>query len=493
MNSAQIRYLSSLINRKTVSIIGSGPSGFYTAYHLLKKSPIPLNVTIWEKLPVPFGLSRYGVAPDHPEVKNCEETFTTCAEEFSQPTNETHKLSFVGGVTIGKEITLETLLNNQDAVVLSYGCAGDKKLNIPGEQGTKGVFSSREFVNWYNGHPDFAKDKRFTTFDWSKVSKVGIIGNGNVALDITRVLISNKIEEIWQNTDISPIALNMVRKAPVKDVKLIARRDFLHSKFTNKELRELWELEKYGVRGCIDSKFFQKEMFDSFKPDRVLNRRVEMCSEYLKPFDERSKKNYKKAPPPTSGYNKFWELDYLKTPLEINRDESGTIKSLTLCNNQIQEDNSLKPLKDSNNILTYEMDLLITSLGYAGVPMPEFSKLSIRFDRDHVANKQGRVLTVNGEIFPHLYASGWIRKGSQGVIASTMQDAFEVGDRVIQDLTVSGALSSEKSIDLSNIKHSTWADWERINKKEVTRGQKEHKSRSKFLTFEDLWHNIEEI
>lgn len=154
---------------------------------------------------------------------------------------------------------LKELLDNQDAVILSYGCTGDRKLNIPGELGTKGVFSSREFVNWYNGHPDFAKDKRFTDFDWSKVSKVGIIGNGNVALDITRVLISNQIDEIWENTDISSLALNLLRRAPVKDVKLIARRDFVHSKFTNKELRELWELEKYGIRGRIDPKFSRKK------------------------------------------------------------------------------------------------------------------------------------------------------------------------------------------------------------------------------------------
>lgn len=493
MSFVQIRHISSQINRKTVSIVGSGPSGFYTAYHLLKKSPIPLNVTIWEKLPVPFGLSRYGVAPDHPEVKNCEETFTTCAEEFSSPTNQKHKFSFVGGITIGKEILLKELLDNQDAVILSYGCTGDRKLNIPGELGTKGVFSSREFVNWYNGHPDFAKDKRFTDFDWSKVSKVGIIGNGNVALDITRVLISNQIDEIWENTDISSLALNLLRRAPVKDVKLIARRDFVHSKFTNKELRELWELEKYGIRGRIDPKFFQKEMFDPSKYDRAFNRRVEMCSEYLKPFNERSKKNYKKAPPPSSGYDKFWELDYLKTPLKINKDDFGAINSLSLCNNRLNEDNCLQPLKDVNNIMTYKVDLLITSLGYAGVPMPEFSKLSIGFDKDHIANKQGRVLTSSGEIFPHLYASGWIRKGSQGVIASTMQDAFEVGDRVIQDLVVSGALSLENSIDLSNIKHTTWKDWERINKKELLRGKKEHKTRSKFLTFEELWSGVEGI
>ena len=131
--------------------------------------------------------------------------------------------------------------------------------------------------------------------------------------------------------------------------------------------------------------------------------------------------------------------------------------------------------------------MCIRDRGYAGVPMPEFSNLSVRFDKDHIANEQGRVLTTNGRIFPRLYASGWIRKGSKGVIASTMQDAFEVGDKVIQDLVVSGALSSGKSIDLSNVKHTTWEDWKRINKKELLRGQKEHKTRSKFLTFEELW------
>lgn len=488
-----IRYASFNAGRKRVSIVGSGPSGFYTAYHLLTKSSVPLHITMWEKLPVPFGLSRYGIAPDHPEVKNCEDTFMRCAEEFSQP-GQKHQFDFVGGITIGDKILLSDLLHKEDAVILSYGCAGDKKLGIPGENDTKGVFSSREFVNWYNGHPDYAMDPKFTDFDWSQVKKVGIIGNGNVALDLTRVLISNSVGGLWGPTDISPVALNCLTKAPVRDVKLIARRDFNHSKFTNKELRELWELEKYGIHGKIDPKYFQADMYDlATIKDRAFKRRVEMCSEYLKPFDQRTKKNYKKFVPPliSASDSKIWELDYLKSPLKINCDDGGKIKSLTLCRNNITEDNRVIALKDEK--ITYDLELLITSLGYSGKPLPEFSKLGVQFQKDHIANEAGRVLDVEGSVYPKLYASGWIRKGSEGVIASTMMDAFNVADIVINDLSAKSATlnnnvstATTETFDLSGIRHTTWRDWKRINESELKLGKIQNKARVKYLKSEDM-------
>lgn len=469
--------------------MGSGPSGFYTAYRLLTRSEIPLHVTMWEKLPVPFGLSRYGVAPDHPEVKNCEDTFTESAEEFSKP-GQKHLFEFIGGVTVGEQVTLSELLDKQDAVVLSYGCTGDKKLGIPGENDTIGVFSSREFVNWYNGHPEYANDPRFVNFDWSKVKNVGIIGNGNVALDLTRALISNRVEELWDGTDISPIALRCLRQAPVEHIKLIARRDFDHSKFTNKELRELWELEKYGIYGKIDPQYFRQDAYDlEAIKDRAFKRRVEMCSEYLKPFDQRTKKNYKKfAPGPVQGSPKTWELDYLKTPMRINHDGSGRITSLTLCKNRITDDNKVHPLKDQQ--LTYDLDLLITSLGYAGTPLAEFQKLGIQFDKGHLANAAGRVLDSHGATFSGLYASGWIRTGSTGVIASTMMGAFEVADSILQDLPTLPAKQTDL-IDFSHIRHTTWADWRAINKIELQRGEQAGKTRVKFLSKEEMlnFHN----
>lgn len=485
------RHLSTGQGYKKISIVGSGPAGFFTAYHLLNKSKIPIHVTVWEKLPTPFGLSRYGVAPDHPEVKNCEETFTECARKFIS--DKHHKFEFIGGVEIGNQIKLKDLLKSQDAVVLSYGCTGDKKLHIPGETDTSGVFSSRNFVNWYNGHPDIAQDPKLLDFEWSKVKNIGIIGNGNVAMDIARILLSNRIDAIWKHTDISSVALECLRNAPIENVKIIGRRDFVHSKFTNKELRELWQLERYGIFGKIDKEYFHDGMFDLSQFDRAFKRRVEMCSEYLKPFTQR-KKNFKKfpIPSPSDVYDKrTWELDYLLSPIKINKcPQTSRLESLTLSHNKLALPEN-KVIKDEEKAdVEYPMDLLITSLGYAGIPLEEFNSLGIGFERGHVANKQGRVLTTTNDLYPKLYASGWIRKGSQGVIASTMEDAFEVGDRVIQDLFVQPSTTESFDINLGKIRHTTWADWERINRQELKNGKEEGKKRTKFLSIEDIMNSI---
>lgn len=481
--------------KKTISIIGSGPSGFYTAYRLLKKSPIPIHIKLWEKLPVPFGLSRYGVAPDHPEVKNCEETFKLCFKEhFNNNNNNTtqeqlqqqNSIEFIGGVTVGGPyVKLKQIIDNQDIVVFSYGCQSDKRLNIPGEQTTKGVFTSRQFVNWYNGHFDYSLSENFNSFPWSKIRNVGIIGNGNVALDLTRILISSQVGEIWNNTDISNVALNFLQNCNIKNIKLIARRDFLNSKFTNKELRELWELEKYGIKGIINKEFFDKSQFDVKNMDRALKRRIEMCDEYMKPFNERTKKNYKKFKP-LDTVIKTWELDYLKTPLRINSGSDGYIKSLTVCKNVMTADNKVVP--QLNKEITYNIDLLITSLGYKGVPLPEFESLGIGFENDHISNKEGRVLSSSGEIIPGLYASGWINKGSQGVIASTMQDSFEVADTVLKDLTtnLNSRTDHPNTLDVQSIPHVTWPQWGLLDKEERRRGQLSSKPREKFLSIKDI-------
>ncbi|CCK69585.1 NADPH-adrenodoxin reductase KNAG_0C04840 [Huiozyma naganishii CBS 8797] len=474
-----------MLAKRHVSIIGSGPSGFYTAYRLLRKSRIPLHVQIWEKLPVPFGLSRYGVAPDHPEVKNCEETFESCAKMYIG--GKEKSFEFIGGVEVGKDVALNQLIRASDAVVFSYGCSGDKRLGIPGESQTKGVFTSREFVNWYNGYFDSALDDKFSSFPWEKVKRVGIIGNGNVALDIARVLLSNKIDSLWSGTDISTVALDSLRQCPVEEVKLIGRRDFLHSKFTNKELREMWQLEEYGAKGFIDARYFQPERYAGNDLDRAMKRRLEMCSEYLSPFDQRTKKNYKKVRPGNE-LNCTWELDYLKTPLKITPNGDGTIRSLTLCENVITPENQLIP---QSQTVEYDMDLLITSLGYNGRPLNGFDSLEIGFDRDHIANRQGRVLQENGNtVIDKLYASGWIRHGPHGVIASTMSDAFDVADIVLEDLESQPVrkepVPAGDLLALSRIPHTTWFDWERINEKEIHEGTLRGKNRSKLLTLQDV-------
>lgn len=474
-----------LNSRKKISIIGSGPSGFYTAYRLLKKSPIPIDITIWEALPTPFGLSRYGVAADHPEVKNCEETFTSIANRFlNSDDSHSHRFQFFGNVTVGRDISLKSIMEAADATVLSYGCSGDKKLNIPGEDTSKGVFTSREFVGWYNGHPHHSMDARLQTLDWSRVRKIGIIGNGNVSLDISRLLLTAKIDEIWSNTDINQNALQLLKTAPIEEVKLIARRDFLHSKFTNKELREMWELERFGVRGRIADEYFTPSKWDLTNGQRSVLRCVQMCEQYLKPYNERKGKSFIKFQPPVGGYTKFWELDYLKTPLQINTHPSKHIRSIKLCRNSILADNKL--IKHTEHVLDYDLDLLITSLGYCALPLPDYADLGIKFSGSRVANHEGQVLDTKGIPIVGLYATGWISKGSSGVIMSTMLDSFAVADKIINYLsTLSQAPTHRILPSLDNLKYTTWSQWLRINAAEKKRAIRSQ-PRQKILTLEEM-------
>ena len=472
---------------RNISIIGSGPSGLYTAYHLIKKSKIPLNIKVWEKNPVPFGLSRYGVAPDHPEVKNCEIGFTDMFRHYKEMGNGAcQSLQFIGNVTIDSpELPLKRLIDEEDVVVFSYGCTGDRKLNIPNESDTVGVFSSREFVNWYNGQFDMALHEKFMKFDWSKVKRVGIIGNGNVALDIVRVLISNKVYDMWEATDISSVALEKLKQAPIENVKVIARRDFLRSKFTNKEMRELLEMEKYGLFGNINATDLLEGKIDSSKLDRPRKRLVEMCMEYMKPFNERTKKNYKKIEPPMKREEspKIWEFEYLQSPLAINRNPiTKQIQSLTVSQNEVTSDNKVVQLEGRTK--TYDLDLLITSLGYKGIPLKSFEELGVKFDRDHIGNFLGRVVSTYNATIPGLYASGWIRKGSQGVIATTMQDSFAVAEEILRDLPTLAAKG--KGIDVGAIPHTTWEDWEIVDSTERSNGLMRNKPREKFLTVDEV-------
>lgn len=212
-----------------------------------------------------------------------------------------------------------------------------------------------------------------------------------------------------------------------------------------------------------------------------------MCLEYLTPFDQRTKKNYKKHGPPPAEQS-HWVFDYLKTPLEIKTNDQGRIESLQLCENELTPENRVKQLPDSE--LNYKMDLLITSLGYKGQPMPEFETLAVKWLGDRVANRRGKVLSTRDEPVHRLYAAGWIRRGSQGVITATMQDSFEVADQVLQDLHTQPNLVRAPPTDLRNIRHTTWQDWQQIDQVELDRGNQTGTVRSKFLTEPEIYNYL---
>ncbi len=460
-----------------VAIIGSGPAGFYTAHHLINKNP-NVQVNIFEKLPTPFGLSRYGVAPDHPEVKNCEDTFNQVAE------NERFK--FFGNITVGKDISLKELHKNYNAVVFSYGCTQDNKLGIPGEE-LPGVISARKFVGWYNGLPE-CQDLNPPL---NKIEDVVIIGNGNVAIDCARILLTPP--EVLSKTDISDKAVQDLKSSTLKNIKIVARRGFLESAFTNKEIRELLELEKYGVKfEGVDPKILDPIIPFKNKFDRITSRRLDLILNQMKPPQERKKLKYKIP----EVFTKSWKLEYLQSPIEAfeNSKNKRLVSSINLQENQLYHESPDSPAKVKSIPGATHLDkaeLVITSIGYKGVSIPGMDELGIIFNERNgtILNDNGRVLAEDHSVLPGFYASGWIRKGSAGVIASTMMDSFTSAGFILEDFEKGLIKGSDKKgfekLDLGKSVVS-WEDWEKLNKFEKKLGESFYKSRYKVMNVDQM-------
>lgn len=495
--------VSTTKNPINIAVIGSGPSAFYTILHVLQKQDPSdvLNIDIYEKFPVPFGLSRYGVAPDHPEVKNCEDKFHEIMEETKKLNTTSKSLSekpiiksrvqFFGNLEIGgQNLSLETLIKNYNSIIFAYGASRDNQLNIKGAD-LPGVISSRSFVGWYNDNPDFEN----LNVPLDKVEDVVIIGNGNVALDVARVLL--KPVDDWKNTDLSEKVLKVLRSSKIKKVTIVARRGFLQSAFTNKELRELLELPMDDIQlERLEDSVFEQISFMKANLKRVEKRRVEMFEKYFRKLDKeeaQGERTNKKA---------FWSLQYLKSPVEIfgNSRDPQLLSSTKFVINKLEE-NINEPAKvvSTNDYISIKSDLLITSIGYKGTPIKGMEKSSLRIKFDHargiIENKFSKVLNYKGDVIPGVYVSGWINYGPKGVIASTMMNSFSTGAEVLEDIkngivnNVEGktgfdAVKSE--LEDKNVQYTTWNDWKQIDQAEKQMGQKVGKPRLKFTNVADI-------
>ncbi|CAK7902141.1 probable NADPH:adrenodoxin oxidoreductase, mitochondrial [[Candida] anglica] len=473
-----------------VAIVGTGPAGFYTAHELLQKSPSTdkyrICLDFFEKSPTPYGLSRYGVAPDHPEVKNCEEYLDNIMKKFHRgdQQEDSHSVRFFGNTEIGRDVSLQELEQRYHSVVLSYGCtSADNKLDIPGSD-LPGVISARQFVNWYNGHPDYhSQNSTFVPPPLDKIESVTIVGNGNVALDVARVLLADP-ETRWSNTDISTTALGMLRQSTVKKVQIVARRGLLESSFSNKEIRELLELSNDKLRFIpIDENILEPIRPIAKKLGRIEKRRFSLLEKYSKLSE--SKEN--------ESFSKSWTLKYLRTPLEIIKSESNDrlVSEMKVGVNAIED----SKIKSTSEVESIKNDLIILSIGYQGAPLQEFKDLGICFNRNKILNKEGRILTTKESevVLPGWYTSGWIKNGPKGVIATTMMESFETADCVIEDLSrdvfTRGDVNDKVGIDDKLLKKSvTWDQWVHINNRERELGEKTGKidSRTKLESIESL-------
>ncbi|KAH8172655.1 pyridine nucleotide-disulfide oxidoreductase domain-containing protein [Sarocladium implicatum] len=472
-----------------MAIVGSGPAGFYTAYRVMTKIP-GAKVDMYESLPVPFGLVRHGVAPDHPEVKNCQDKFDEVA---SSP-----NFTFIGNVSVGEaahqgehnSVELQSLMRNYDSVLFAYGASQDKKLGIPGESTLKGIYSARQFVGWYNGHPDCAA----LAPDLTRGDEAVIVGQGNVALDVARMLLEDV--DVLRKTDITEHALAEIARSKIRRVHVVGRRGPMQAAFTIKEVRELMKLKDVSFHG-IDKALVPEDL-------KSLPRASKRMMEVL----------VKGTPTSPTDTPRSWSLDSCLAPTHFlaHHDQADSVSStqfeITKLANPFDPRSSVET---SNQSTVLPSSVVFRSVGYKSTPLPGFAEAGIQFDerKGTVDNDGlGRVTRLVSEDagehiatqqVPGLYCAGWLKNGPTGVIASTMQDAFTTGEAIAQDWAsgasflqsrdnkaVGGWASVRQSLPDRGQSAVAWSQWRQIELAEKERGQRQGKLREKFINTNDM-------
>ncbi|MFF5243596.1 FAD-dependent oxidoreductase [Streptosporangium sp. NPDC000095] len=366
-----------------VAIVGSGPAGIYTAEALTKQATVPLRVDVLERLPTPYGLVRYGVAPDHTSIKSIA--------GYLRGVLELPEVRFLGGVELGKDVDVADLLDCYDAVVYCTGAMVDRRMGIPGED-LPGSVAATDFVNWYCGHPDMPAD-RFVLDS----PEVAVIGVGNVAVDVVRVLA--KTAEELRATDVPEEVLTRLAASEVKTVHMIGRRGPEHAKFTLKELRELGELANADVRvrpeECVA---------DVTAASRQVRGNVEVLRSW--------------ATRPARGLPRRLDVRFWMRPVEILGE--GRVEALRLERTRLEDGRVV----GTGEFETLPVGMVLRSVGYQSVPLPgvPFSETTMT-----VPNEAGRVRDRE-------YVAGWLKRGPTGVIGTNKSDAAETVRTLLADL-----------------------------------------------------------
>ena len=407
-----------------VAIVGSGPSGFYTADALIK-SGADCEIDVIDRLPTPFGLIRAGVAPDHQKTKNVSRAYEKTALNDS--------VAYFGNVDIGQDVGIEELKGLYDAVVLAIGSPYDRKLGVPGED-KKGVFGSADFVGWYNGHPDFRDlEPNLNT------KAVVVIGNGNVAIDCARVLV--KTPDEMSTTDIATHAADAIHAAPLEDVYMVGRRGPVEAKFTNVELREMGDLQE--CTPIIDAAQIPAEVpAEEEMSDR--DRR-------LKDKNLGTLRSFVDAEP--AGRKRRVHFQFYASPVEILGGD--TVEGIRLEKTEVRDGRAVGTGE------TYDIPcgIVIPAIGYQGQPLE-----GVPFDE-----RNGVIQNDEGRVSEGVYAVGWIRRGPTGVIGTNKHDGDRASQQIQEDCTDGGKAGRAGLKELLTEKSVRWvdySDWQKIDEAE---------------------------
>lgn len=456
-----------MANPLRIAVFGSGPAGFYAIDELLKQEGRNVSIDLFDRLPTPYGLVRGGVAPDHQKIKAVIRQYEKIA---SRP-----GFRFFGNVTFGKDLTIEDVLGHYHQVLFSTGAESDRRMGIPGED-LPGSYPATIFVGWYNGHPDY----RDLHFDLSDVRQVAVIGNGNVAMDVVRV-IGRSTGELAK-TDIAEYALNVLRKSAVKEVYLLGRRGAAQAAFTNPEIRELAELDSEGTDLVVRP--------DELELDEV--NKAFLADHADEPTHQRNVDILTGQIPKGEGrHAKKIRARFFVSPVEV----LGTdrVEGLRLERNRLVKDEKGNYKAQGTGV--YEeipCQMVFRSIGYKGHKLP-----GVPFDeRDGIIpNQDGRVIDPTTKtVVPRLYVAGWIKRGPSGVIGTNKPDSVATVEVMLADAE---QLPASNDLHLApeaipallaqkQVRAVTFDGWKRIDKIEIETGKKIGKPREKLTTVAEL-------
>jgi ferredoxin--NADP+ reductase len=426
-----------------IAIIGAGPAGYFAAQALQNSQTddLTFSIDMFEKLPTPWGLVRSGVAPDHPKIKSVSKVFEKIA------TSDGFRLFC--NVELGKDVTLSELQNNYDAVVVAIGASKGRKLGIPGEE-LKGSLSAAEFVPWYNGHPDFAKLN--VPLD-SKSALV--IGAGNVAMDVARILALEPDE--LEPTDTALHALSALHESQIREVHLCARRGPEHAAFTSPELRELPKLEHTSI-------FISEE--EIIEAQSRIRNDDSTESENNKNLDAMLAIAQSNKPK----QNRSIEFHFLLTPIEIKG--SSQVEEVVFKVNKVIDGK----VQSTDETFSIKCGLVVTAIGYETDMFED-----LEFENGRIKNDAGR---VSGE---NIYVVGWAKRGPSGVIGTNKSDSSEVMKLLIEDLKSPKVTTDiEKLLSVKGAVHLSQEHWQQINNAEIQAGESKGKPRIKFTDRDEM-------
>jgi len=437
-----------------VAVVGSGPAGFYAAGQLLASEEPRVEVDLIDRLPTPWGLVRLGVAPDHPNIKAVSRAFERIAARPG--------FRFLGNVEVGRDLTHGELTELYGAVVYAIGAQTDRRLGIPGEE-LPGSWPATSFVAWYNGHPDF----QHLEFDLSHERAV-VIGNGNVALDVARMLALTPAE--LAPTDTTDAAIEAINAAGVKEIVVVGRRGPVQAAWTPVEVGELGELA--GADILVDPAELELDAASAAELEAApptVKRNVEHLREY--------------AARTPDGKHRAIRLRFLLSPVAIVGDER--VEAIELVRNELVDGRAVPT--DGRELL--DCGIVFRSVGYRGVPLPD-----VPFDegRCTVPNDGGRVVDAAGAAVRGVYCAGWIKRGPSGVIGTNKKDATETIELLLEDARA-GALASgqaagavDRLLRDRGVAVVTQSGWEAIDAAERAAGEPHGRPRLKLAAWDEL-------